>query len=394
MSRIFDALQRSGTEQSGVEYPDLVSVVTEVFEAPREQRPADRPIDRTMDRAMDRTMDHATDRPGADQAAAVEPISLPQNLPSALETVRLEASVAPSTVVPSNFPQASLAPTNFAPTNFAPANFAPSNFAPANSAPATSAPANEVQPGAVALPSKEAVAPGPGDCPSLEVRVPHSSKLVFLSEPDSLAAEKFRFLGVRLRQLQQSRSLKKVLITSTIPEEGKSTVSANLAGVLARRKQSVLLIEGDLRRPVLAQQFGLGRLAGLGEWLQSGRNTLSNVYRLEGPDFWFMPAGNPPENALELLQSGRLSQLMTQFANFFDWIIVDSPPLLPLADTTVWARVTDGTLLVTREGKTQKAQLQRGLEALKKSDLLGVVLNGCSHPDHQSYYHQYAPAAK
>ena len=107
-----------------------------------------------------------------------------------------------------------------------------------------------------------------------------------------------------------------------------------------------------------------------------------------------MPAGNPPENALELLQSGRLSQLMTQFANFFDWIIVDSPPLLPLADTTVWARVTDGTLLVTREGKTQKAQLQRGLEALKKSDLLGVVLNGCSHPDHQSYYHQYAPAAK
>jgi capsular exopolysaccharide synthesis family protein len=167
-----------------------------------------------------------------------------------------------------------------------------------------------------------------------------------------------------------------------------------LAGVLARRKQSVLLIEGDLRRPTLAQQFGLGTLTGLGEWLQSGRQTVANVYRLEGPDFWFMPAGNPPENPLELLQSGRLSYLMGQLSNLFDWIIVDSPPLLPLADTTVWARVTDGTLLVAREGKSEKKQLQRGLEVLKKSDLLGVVLNGCIHPDHKSYYQRYAPTVK
>jgi capsular exopolysaccharide synthesis family protein len=242
--------------------------------------------------------------------------------------------------------------------------------------------------------TKEVTGDGPVDFPSLEVSVTPSSKLVFLTEPDSLAAEKFRFLGVRLRQLQQNRPLKKVLVTSTIPEEGKSTVSANLAGVLARRKQSVLLIEGDLRRPGLAQQFGLGRLAGLGEWLQSGRQTVTNVYRLDGPDFWFMPAGNPPENPLELLQSGRLSALMGQLANLFDWIIVDSPPLLPLADTTVWARVTDGTLLVAREGKSEKAQLQRGLEALKKSDLLGVVLNGCAHPDHKSYYQRYSPVSK
>jgi Mrp family chromosome partitioning ATPase len=85
---------------------------------------------------------------------------------------------------------------------------------------------------------------------------------------------------------------------------------------------------------------------------------------------------------------------MGQLANLFDWIIVDSPPLLPLADTTVWARVTDGTLLVAREGKSEKKQLQRGLEALKKSDLLGVVLNGCINPDHKSYYQRYAPTVK
>ncbi len=326
MSRIFDALQRSGTEQSGVEYPDLVSIVTEVFEAPREQRPIAEPAP-----ILEPVPQPAFVQPIAAQAPSVQPVP---DQPASVQTTTTEPF------------------------------------------------------------TKEVTGDGPVDFPSLEVSVLPTSRLVFLTEPDSLAAEKFRFLGVRLRQLQQSRPLKKVLVTSTIPEEGKSTVSANLAGVLARRKQSVLLIEGDLRRPTLAQQFGLGRLAGLGEWLQSGRQTVSNVYRLEGPDFWFMPAGNPPENPLELLQSGRLSYLMGQLSNLFDWIIVDSPPLLPLADTTVWSRVTDGTLLVAREGKSEKKQLQRGLEVLKKSDLLGVVLNGCVHPDHKSYYQRYSPTTK
>jgi capsular exopolysaccharide synthesis family protein len=322
MSRIFDALQRSGTEQSGVEYSDMVSIVTEVFEAPREQRPIAEPAT---------TLEPVTAQPAVAQPISVQPVPVQST------------TVQTTTTEPF---------------------------------------------------TKEVTGDGPVDFPSLEVSVLPTSRLVFLTEPDSLAAEKFRFLGVRLRQLQQGRPLKKVLVTSTIPEEGKSTVSANLAGVLARRKQSVLLIEGDLRRPTLAQQFGLGRLAGLGEWLQSGRQTVSNVYRLEGPDFWFMPAGNPPENPLELLQSGRLSYLMGQLADLFDWIIVDSPPLLPLADTTVWSRVTDGTLLVAREGKSEKKQLQRGLEVLKKSDLLGVVLNGCAHPDHQGYYQRYSPTTK
>jgi capsular exopolysaccharide synthesis family protein len=342
MSRIFDALQRSGTEQSGIEYPDLISMVTEVFEAPREQWPiADPPT---------------APEPAATQPAILRSISV-QSIP-----------VPPIPVQPISDQPVAVQSVIVQPT--------------------------DVQTTTTDPFTKEVTGDGPLAFPSLDVLPTTTSRLVFMTEPDSLAAEKFRFLGVRLRQLQQSRPLKKVLVTSTIPEEGKSTVSANLAGVLARRKQSVLLIEGDLRRPTLAQQFGLGRLAGLGEWLQSGRQTVANLYRLEGPDFWFMPAGNPPENPLELLQSGRLSYLMGQLSNLFDWIIVDSPPLLPLADTTVWARVTDGTLLVAREGKSEKKQLQRGLEALKKSDLLGVVLNGCIHPDHKSYYQRYLPTVK
>jgi len=230
--------------------------------------------------------------------------------------------------------------------------------------------------------------------PSIESSLAPSSRMVVLTEPDSLAAEKFRFLGVRLRQMRQTRTLKKVLVTSTIPEEGKSLVSANLAGVLARRKERVLLLEGDLRRPTIAQQFGLGRLSGLGEWLQSDTQTISNIFYLRSLGFWFLPAGVPLDNALELMQSGRLSQLMKELSTLFDWIIVDSPPLLPLADTTVWARMTDGVLLVTRQGKTEKAPLQRGLEVLKSSELLGVVMNSSVNLDQKSYYQRYLPSGK
>lgn len=307
MSRIFDALQRSRLEQTGVGYADMVAVATQIFEAAPGQTPAD------------------------------------------------QATAGPAAVIERQVGLAAMAE-------------------------------------AAAVPKRAIDAPA--EFLSLEIAVTPASRFVFLTEPDSLAAEKFRFLGVRLRQIRHSRSLKKILVTSTIPQEGKSLVSANLAGVLAQRKEKVLLIEGDLRRPVLAEQFGLGRLAGLSEWLQSGLQNASCIYHLREPAFWIMPAGDSPLNALELMQSGRLSQLMAQLATLFDWIIVDSPPLLPLADTTVWARLTDGTLLVAREGITEKAPLQRGLEMIKKSDLLGVVLNGCMNPDHKNYYQRYSPPGR
>src|SRR3979411_1740325 len=199
MSRIFDALQRSGLEQTGIEYPDMVSVATEVFEASQPQG----------------------------SVHAVNPHLGPELLS------RLESAVSLASAT-----EVSAAP--------------------------------------------QGVSDAPKEFPALEVSVTPASHLVFLTEPDSIAAEKFRFLGVRLRQLRQNRPLKKILITSTIPEEGKSLVAANLAGVLARRKEKVLLIEGDMRRPTLAQQFGVGRLAGLAEWLQSGMQTPSNIYRLGG----------------------------------------------------------------------------------------------------------------
>jgi capsular exopolysaccharide synthesis family protein len=230
------------------------------------------------------------------------------------------------------------------------------------------------------------------DFPSVAVSVSPSSRLVCLTNEESLGAEKFRFLAVRLRQLHQSRPIKTLLITSTIPEEGKSMVSGNLAVALARKKQQkILLLEGDLRRPVLAARLGLHHLAGLSEWLRGSPATIRNIYHLEELGFWFLPAGKPPENPLELMQSRRLADLLDQLTGWFDWIVIDSPPVLPLADTTVWTRLVDGMVLVAREGASEKRQLKRSLESLDRTKLLGVIFNGCSSSDHTSYYQRYGP---
>src|SRR5205823_13979401 len=96
-----------------------------------------------------------------------------------------------------------------------------------------------------------------------------------------------------------------------------------------------------------------------------------------------------PENPMELMQSARLAELMEQLTVWFDWIVIDSPPLLPLADTSVWSRLADGILLVAREGITRKRELQRGLEILDHSKMLGLVLNSSDSTDQSNYYQHY-----
>ena len=233
-----------------------------------------------------------------------------------------------------------------------------------------------------------------GQFQSLRMMVPLQSRLVCVTDKESLAAEKFRFLAVRLRQMQQTRRVKKVLVTSSVPQEGKSMVAANLACTLARRaSQRTLLLDGDLRRPSLSNIFGLGKIPGICEWLQGDSGPADSIYNLEDAGLWILPAGSTPRNALELMQSGRLSALMDQLTAWFDWIVIDSPPVLPLADTSVWMRLADGVLLVARQGTSEKRQLQRGLEVVDRSKLIGALLNCSSNASHNDYYYHYKPSA-
>lgn len=222
----------------------------------------------------------------------------------------------------------------------------------------------------------------------LRVSAPAQGRLVSVSDKESAAAEAFRLLAVRLRHLRRDRTLRRILITSSIPQEGKSTCSANLACSLAlRAQQRTLLLEGDIRRPSLAPMFGLAPRPGLSEWLREGREMKDSIYFLEGPGLWFMPAGSSSSNPLELLQSAKLSMLMDQLSELFDWVVVDSPPVLPLADTSVWSRLCDGILLVTRQGVSEKRQLQRGVEAIEPQKLIGAILNSSNSAPHSDYYY-------
>jgi protein-tyrosine kinase len=220
------------------------------------------------------------------------------------------------------------------------------------------------------------------------------SRLVCLTDQGGLAAEKFRVLGLKLRHLRERRKLKRIVVTGTAPEEGKSLVAANLALNQARsRILKTLLVDGDLRRPTLATRFGFDRsLPGLSECLRGERQLSEVVYKLSGSGLSFIPAGRAPENPIDLMQSGRLSELLDRLGTFFDWIIIDTPPVVPVADTTFWMKLADGVLVVIREGVSEKKVVERALDSFDRAVLLGVVVNSCSRSDHKDYYSRYSQA--
>jgi capsular exopolysaccharide synthesis family protein len=221
--------------------------------------------------------------------------------------------------------------------------------------------------------------------------LPEHSKFVCFGDPKSLAAEKFRFLATRLRHLQQKRSLRSLVVTSSVAGEGKSMVAANLASALAGGKQRVLLVEGDIRRPSLARQLGLEELPGLSQVLRFGEDSLNHIYSLEDSGLCVLLAGEAHSNPLEFMDSAKLSVLMDRITPGFDWVVIDSPPVLPLADTSIWARLADAILLVTRPGVTSKQQLQRTFEAIEQSKLLGSILNASTETTTNHYYYHYTP---
>ena len=223
--------------------------------------------------------------------------------------------------------------------------------------------------------------------PGIEVEVPPNPRLVAMMEREGVGAEKFRVLAARLQYFRKQRQLKKVVITSTIKGEGKSVVSANLAVTLARR-QRTLLIDGDLRQSGLSELLTTHGLPGITDWWQETADVSEFLRRVNGFPLWYLPAGEAMGQPLEILQSQRMSEMLTQVAEWFEWVIIDSPPLVPVADPNLWAMQADGTLLVVEQGKTPKKLLRKSLESIENLKLIGVVMNGSQDADHQ-YYRQY-----
>ena len=225
--------------------------------------------------------------------------------------------------------------------------------------------------------------------PSFTIHARPEQRLIVMTEEHSLASEKVRVLSTRLRNLQMRRHIKKVLITSSISEEGKSVISANLALTMAMRgRKNTLLIGGDLRRPSVAKIFGASESPGLMEWWRSGTGSVRDyMRRVEGFPLWLLPAGDGLEQPLEILQSERCARLMAQVGEWFDFIIVDSPPLTPMADSSVWINLVDGVLLVVRAETTPKKIMQKTVESVEKSKLLGIIVNGSTDTQQHHYYY-------
>jgi len=210
------------------------------------------------------------------------------------------------------------------------------------------------------------------------------------------AIESFRLLGHRLRTIQKTSGVKRVLITSSVPGEGKTVVAANLGIILARSSARVLLVDADMRKPGSAGAFGVASLPGLADWLED-RLTLSEaLHRVDDYNLWTIPAGRPERNPGELIQQPAMRQLLESAAEKFDWVIVDSPPLNPFIDAHLLAGMSDTTVLVLRSGTTPRDVYESSLKQLKGTTLAGVVLNGYEEPARSSYYSYYptqSPAA-
>ena len=222
----------------------------------------------------------------------------------------------------------------------------------------------------------------------MTVRVSPEVHLVALTDPLSLGAEKFRVLATRIENLRKDGQLKSLQVTSGSTNEGKSLVSGNLAFTLARRSNSkVLLIEGDLHKPALASMLGLEQVQGLGQWWSEPDGEITRfMYQLNDMPLWLLGAGKAFDQPSDILQSARFGKAFAQLARSFDWIVVDSTPLLPMADVNLWSRWVDGTLLVVREGVAAVSALRKGLAGLDNAKLIGVVLNEASEFDRAVYY--------
>jgi len=232
------------------------------------------------------------------------------------------------------------------------------------------------------------------DGPKAKIKAGEGSRLVALTDPKSLGAEKFRALVARLENLRQKGELKSLQITSAVINEGKSLVAANLAVTLVKHfGYKVLLVEGDLHRPSLATLLGLGDLEGINQWWrrrQENKEIGHYIYKLEDtPSLWFLSAGSACDQPSQILQSARFAEMFVRLVGGFDWVVVDSTPMTPIVDANLWSRIVEGTLLVVREGVAPIKALKMGVKSLDNPKWLGVVLNEASEFDRVNYTDQY-----
>lgn len=220
---------------------------------------------------------------------------------------------------------------------------------------------------------------------------PDPRTAVFTNDSRSpLAAEQFRTLRSRLYRFREKQPCRRVLVTSSLPAEGKTFVAANLAQSIVRQhERRALLIDADLRCSRLHLALGAPSAPGLSDYLQGETDEFTATQCSADGNLFFIGGGKSTPNPTELLANGRLKNLLDRMTPMFDWIILDSPPVLPVADTGLLAGLCDGVLLVVRAGGTPFDAARKTSAELHEKNLIGVVLNGAEEVGSYHSYHYY-----
>jgi len=216
---------------------------------------------------------------------------------------------------------------------------------------------------------------------------------VFAEEGNHRAgAEKFRTLRSRLYQISATRPVRRLLLTSSVPQEGKTFVAANLAqSIIRQADRRVLLIDADLRASRLNLTLGTKNEPGLSDYLL-GEAAITKVLQVgEERNLCFIPGGKLVSNPSELLHSQKMKSLLERMGQMFDWVIVDSPPAIAVHDASILADMCDGVLFVVRAGATDFEAAQKAAAEFSDSKLLGVILNRVAKREtYGEYYYGYS----
>src|SRR5246500_3475992 len=221
---------------------------------------------------------------------------------------------------------------------------------------------------------------------------PDLQTMLFMNGNDSAkGTEEYRTLRSRLYHMREKMPLKKLLVTSALPKEGKSFTSANLAQVMVRQHgRRALLIDADLRGPRLHLMLGTTAGPGLAEYLQGKNDEFSIMQRGNRENLFFIPSGTGIEDPAEMVGNGRLKMLLQRVEPLFDWIIIDSPPAVPVADASLLAKACDGVLMVVRSNSTPSDAARKARAEFPDQVLVGVVLNGTDRDEaeYARYYYE------
>ena len=223
-----------------------------------------------------------------------------------------------------------------------------------------------------------------------------SPRLVVLDDARSFPAEAYRVLRTNLHYSNPDNPIRRVLVTSTAPGEGKSTTLANLGVVLAQAERSILLVDADLRRPTLHRIFRQRMTPGLTSYLAGDSLLEAVISKTSVANLSVVPCGPLPPNPAELLASRRMQEFLGAVSERFDMVLLDSPPVLAVTDACAVAAMTDGVIFVVGSGKIPQAAVRRAKEQIEAAQgkVLGAVVNqfdarasqGYSRAYYQRYY--------